>query len=186
RAVHARVLIVESGCGRARVGSVELVEADELDERRELIDRNHGKLPRRIERESAPMCAANVGRHRYGSLKTGRRERAFVPQRANLRETRVAIGGRRAPHAIENKALWAEWWKHGIERLRRRCAFPEDGARWYRTLLDRENRLAGLAVEDEELARLRCLQYHVDAAAVAHDGDERRRRRVVVVPKVVM
>src|SRR5207342_1629027 len=100
-------------------------------------------------------------------------------QRANLGETRVAIGRRCAPHAIENKALWAEWSKYGIERLRRRCAFPEDGARWYGTLLDRENRLAGVAVEDEELARLRCLQHHVDATAVAHDGDERGRRRVV-------
>ena len=52
-------------------------------------------------------------------------------------------------------------------------------------LLDREERLARLAVEDEHVARLRGLRDGVDRAPVAPHGHEHGRLRQVAVPQVV-
>jgi hypothetical protein len=55
-----------------------------------------------------------------------------------------------------------------------------------RLLLDRPDRLARFAVEDEQESVLRCLGDDIDGAAVLTDRQQLRRLRQVVIPQVVM
>ena len=75
--------------------------------------------------------------------------------------------------------------KHG-ERLRRREFFTGHASLRYRSLLDWKERLAGLAVEDEDEPHLGCLGDGGNFPPVASHGDQGRLRRNVVVPDVVV
>ena len=74
----------------------------------------------------------------------------------------------------------------GAEWLRARCALARHVARRHGALLDGDERLAGLAVQHEQHARLRRLQDSRQHLGAPADRRERRRRGVVVVPEIVM
>src|SRR5262249_44283383 len=101
RAVHARVLIVESRLGVAPVARVELVESNQLHERGDAVHGDDRDLALGIEGEPTPMRTADVRWHRERSLEARRRERAFVPERPNLGETSFALLRRDSEHIAQ-------------------------------------------------------------------------------------
>src|SRR5262249_10651660 len=161
----------------ASEGGVEFVEPNELNESRDVIDRHDRDLTRLVERDAAPRRAPDVRRHRNGPLQARRREWSVVPKGTDLRETGLAIRGRPPPTAVDWQGLAAETWERAVERLRRRRAFAEDVARGHRSLFHGEDRCSRVAIEDEQLSRLRRLQDDVDPPPIADDRRERGRRR---------
>src|SRR2546427_7757838 len=82
--------------------------------------------------------------------------------------------------------MGAERRRHRGERLGGGRLLLGDVARGNRTLFHRENRLTGLAVEDEQHAGLRGLNDGGRGGATVRDRHERRRRSIVVIPQVVV
>src|SRR4026209_916840 len=64
---------------------------------------------------------------------------------------------------FDTDTLTIEGERPGGERLRRAGLFPGYRRLWHRTLLDRPDRLAGLAVEDEQVGLLCRLRQGLDA-----------------------
>ena len=117
-----------------------------------------------------------------------RREDALVAQRRDLRATRVAVRRRRAPRLVGGEPLRRERrGAHGGTAASADASSPETVLARHGPLLDGKDRRAGLAVEHEELARLRRLKHDAGTRRPSRvTVDERRRRRVVVVPEVVV
>ena len=67
-----------------------------------------GDLPRRIDRDAAPVRAADIRRHHQRALRAGRREDALVAKRLDRRAARGAIGVGDAPDLIDREPMWTE------------------------------------------------------------------------------
>ena len=184
--MHARVLIAESRLVACGVGGIELVEPNELHHGRDAIHGNDSDVTRRIVRDSTPMCAAHVRRHRQCPLKAWWRINAVVSKQPDLCETRVAVGGCESPHVVHCEPLRAEWGNHRVEGLGRRRALSVHRACRHRSLFHGKEWLTRFPVEHEKLAGLGRLKHRSASASATHEFHERRRRRHVVVPEIVM
>ncbi len=92
--------------------------------------------------------------------------------------------GREVDEVVDRDALMAV--TRSSDRLRRRVPLAGHGALRHGRLLDRPDRLAGLAIQHEQQALLRRLRERLDRLAVLDRVDEDRRRRDVVVPQRMM
>src|SRR5690606_25254069 len=75
--------------------------------------------------------------------------------------------------------------RRGRDRLRRRGLLAGDVRGRHGPLLDRPDRLAGLALEDVDITLLARLRDDVDLAAVAAQRQQLRRLRKIQIPEVV-
>ncbi len=132
------------------------------------------------------MRPTDVRRQHERPAHARRREDPFVAESVDRRVTGGAVRVARAPHAVLGEAMGAERRRHGGEWLRGRRLLAGNVARGDGTLLHRENRLTGLAVEDEQHAGLRGLDDGGRRGAAVRDRHERRRRSIVVIPQIVV
>ncbi len=119
-------------------------------------------------------------------MQARRREDAF---RAILRDQLAALAAvveGEAPCVLRRHCRLRHERRRRGKRLRRRAHFAGDVRLRHGPLDDFEHRLAGLAIEDEQHAGLRCLDNGRNRFVVALDVDQHRLRRHVVVPQVVM
>ena len=92
----------------------------------------------------------------------------------------------RSPGIAGRKRRSCQRRRRGWKRLRRRRHLTGDIAPGHGPLLDRNQRLAGLAIEDEQMAGLGSDGDRRDGAAVLAPVEEDRRRGDVVVPEIVV
>src|SRR5260370_26388191 len=155
---------------------MEALARDQLHHRPQPVHRYYGDLADRVHRDAAPMRPTDVRRQHERPAHARRREDPFVAESVDRRVTGGAVRLARAPHAVLGEAMGAERRRHGGEWLRGIRLLAGNVARWDRTLLHRENRLTGLAVEDEQHAGLRGLDDGGGWGARVAEPDTRRGR----------
>jgi len=153
----------------------------------------------RIERGSAPICAAEPSREEkraprgstLGVVQPWREGSGVVDAADLLDQVRAGLGVlggrvccgdeilRRVTNARERR------WPHR-ERLRWKGQLAGDIALRYRALFDAEDRLAGLAIQEVQVTGLGRHGERGDGASVSHDVEQSWRRRRIGVPEIVM
>src|SRR5262245_41344167 len=104
--------------------------------------------------------------------KAWRREESFVPVRSKSLKNDVAFSGGQEwidvllCELLASKRRWL-----GRDGLRRRCHLAGHVRLRYRALLDRPQRLSGLAVEDKQEAMLRRLDNNVNVPSLVANGE---------------
>ena len=140
----------------------------------------------RIEGVTAPHHSSEVSRHGQRAPKTRRSEDAFVAQPANPVPARLAILRRRPPRIVGRNFLRSEWRRSYGEGLCRRSDFAGNVALRNAVLLNRKDRLSGIAIQYVKKPGLIPLNNDVNFFSLMLQCCEQWRRCRVVVPQVVM
>ena len=125
-------------------------------------------------------------RQNHCALLAGRSEHRPVACLLKLFEHVSVRFRRNVGHIAGGESLVGERWRLHRERLRRGGALAGHAGLGRRPLLNREQRLAGLAVEHEDVPRLGHLGDRIDTRAIALHADEVGQARQIVIPKVVV
>ena len=141
---------------------------------------------RRIERCPRPVRSAVEAGDDDRSLQARRVEGRPAADLSQSGEDRRAVGLADVGDVRLIEKLGGERRRLDRDRLRRRRLFAGNVGGGHGLFLDVEERLAGLAVEQEDIARLRHLRDGVDLLAVVRDRDQVGIDRQIVVPQVVM
>ena len=128
-----------------------------------------------IERRPAPLFAAVIAGKDHRAFAARGCERNARPQ---PRETLAA----EIPDVVRRQSLARERRRFRRQRLRRPCLLAFEIRRFDGLLFDRKKRVAGLTVEDEDMARFRNLRNSVDAV----DSNQVGWCRKIPIPNVVM
>src|SRR5206468_3380151 len=121
------------------------------------------------------------------ALEAWRREQTFVAKRLDALNERLSLRRRQIRvDVFLGERLTSERRRPRREGLRRERMLSRRVGLRHRPFLDRPDRAAGLALEDEQEALLRRLRDDIDIAAVLADRQQLRRLGQVVVPQIVM
>jgi hypothetical protein len=118
-----------------------------------------------IDRDPTPVDAAAGEREEDRSFLARRRVEAFVARGGNPLAAFAAIPERQSPGVVGRERRGREQRQIGRKRLRRRKRFARRAALRHRALLDRKDRRAGIAVQDEQHPLLGARDYDVSRLA---------------------
>src|SRR5581483_9015300 len=150
-----------------------------------IVYRNYEQPIPRIISGASPSHSADVAWNDQRATKTGRREDPFGTEPGNFLAAPPAVR-LRTLDLLRVYLLQSERRRQYRERLRRRCDFAFDVASRNRTFLHTEDRLAGLAVQDKKVARLRSNADRGNPAVISAHVEQHRRRRYIIVPEIVV
>src|SRR5262245_37528464 len=105
-----------------------------------------------VERHPRPVHPADISGNNQRALQTRWREDALVAQRGDLLAANFAVFFRQTERFFGFERMRRERARQNGEGLSRRQFLAFDAALRDRTFFDREDRLAGFAVEHEEMA----------------------------------
>jgi hypothetical protein len=158
----------------------------EADDRGQPVRGGDEERVRRIEGHAPPVEPSDVARDDERAAQARRREDSLVAQPRDLAAAPLAIGLGDAPGLVCAEPLRREGRRQARQGLRGRRLLARHVALRRRLLRHREERLAGQAVEQEQVSGLGPHGHRGDRAIATLHREERGRCRHVVVPEVVV
>ena len=181
-AVHCADLHV----GMRHVRRVQLAPRHERHHHRQSVGWGDDQAAAFVDRHARPVRSAEVSRKHHGPLERRRREDRSRAQRRDQGPALLLRLRRDAERIRGREPFRHEAERIGGEGLRGPGLFPRDVARRDRALFDWKERLAGEAVENEEVTHLGRHGDRRDSRRAAPQREQHRLRWNVIVPQVVM
>ena len=186
RAVAHRAAPVVGSAARSGGSGAALLQLHHRENPRHLVPVHVEEPGALVERRSAPLATAVEAGKDDRALRARRHELAVRAHLAELREYRRLRGRGDRRQVGFREPLAGEWRRREGQRLRRPRGFTLQIRRRNRALLDRKQRRALLAVEEEDVTGLGDLRHRVHAAAVALHGHQHGGGRRIAIPQIVV